>query len=209
MWIAISLGKIPICKDRGELPVRKLLAFTLLLLMTVSFQNCGMATGAGDTGASTTSVNNKALGIYDSNNINQIQYSINGGFRPMVPSTTAVVTINLSSSPASVTLTEHSVDTSKPTESCNKFANLSDADRKTVLSYLSQARLSVKPASSSVAVDCGFAYLSVRLKDTSEHAYSFDNACTSPGSIMIQEDNHVLANLLSHYLDSMLCMADQ
>jgi hypothetical protein len=177
--------------------------------MTVSFQNCGMASSAGDGTAQSTSVSNKALGIYDESNIAQIQYSITGGLRPMVPSMTAVVTINLNSSPASVSLSEHSVGTSQVGQGCSNYAPLSEEDLKTFLTYLNQAHLGVKPASGGIALDCGNANLSITLKDSSAHSYIFENSCLSPGALMIQEDNHVLANLLSHYLNTMLCMADQ
>jgi len=176
--------------------------------MTISFQNCGMATSAGDGSLQTTSTSNKALGTYDPSSIDQLTFSITGGMRMQVPSTTAIIHINLSSSPAGISLSEQSVDSSKPAQSCAQYAPMSDAELKTLLTYLNQARLNVKPASSGVAVDCGIANLSVRLKDSSEHSYQFESVCTAPGALMIHDENNVLGNLLSHYLSSMLCMAD-
>lgn len=188
--------------------MKRLYLAALLLIATVSFQNCGSPNGASGSDNQTLSVTNKALGVYDTSSIAEIRYSISGGFRPVVPSTTAVVSIYLSDSPASVSLTEHSVDTT-PAQACSRNANLSSADLNTLLTALAQAHLTVRPNSSAVAVDCGNANLTIRLRDSSEHSYTFENICLSPGTLMIQDSNYALGNLLTHYLNSMLCMSDQ
>lgn len=174
----------------------------LFSLTTMSFQNCsGPQAAPGNLTLEDKANANKALGLYNNEDIVSIHYTYSGGFYPTHPPEVQLNDYNGPTPNVTTTYYGFNSDPNEP-QSCTTNLPLSAEQLSIIRAALVSARLAHAPTISNMVIsDCSLGSLEIDLKDTSKHSYVFQSQCTYNGELSIIDAQQKLTKALEAFME--------